>query len=169
MWLGQPYLRASASRKAPLCKVKPNSVSAREVNQLEASLSEAKSAALRVFSYSLSFRALASNSTVRRSCLWISFLMEDCMSQVSKEKMGFCAMMRSLSGSVVRSEAEYSLSEALVGLEMAMPPSLSGRAKRSRSRSPGGALPVREGRNSVLMRVSRGCRRELMWGVVRMR
>ena len=52
------------------------------------------------------------------------------MSQVSKEKMGFCAMMRSLSGSVVRSEAEYSRSEALVGLEMEMPPSLAGRAKR---------------------------------------
>ena len=91
------------------------------------------------------------------------------MSQVSKEKMGFCALMRSLSGSVVRSEAEYSRSEALVGLEMAMPPSLAGRAKRSHSRSPGGAFPVREGRNSDLMKVLRGCRRELMWGVVRMR
>ena len=77
MWEGsQPYLRASASRKAFLCKVKPNSVSGREVNQLEAPLSEAKSTALRVFSSSLSFRALASDSSVACGYLLVDILFD---------------------------------------------------------------------------------------------
>ena len=170
MWDGgQPYLRASASRKALLCKVKPNSVSGRDVNQLEAPFSVTRSTALRRVSSSIGFMAEASDCSVRRFYLWMAFLMESCLSQHSEGYEGLCKRMRSLSGSNARSQERNCRSATLVGLKRAMPPSLSGSAKRSRSRSPGGALPVRVGSSSVLIVVSRGSRRELMVGVVRAR
>ena len=89
--------------------------------------------------------------------------------QHSEGYEGLCERMRSLSGSDARSEERNCRSATLVGLKRAMPPSLSGSAKRSRSRSPGGALPVRVRSSSVLIVVSRGSRRVLMLGVVRAR
>ena len=67
MWDGgQPYLRASASRKALLCRVKPNPVSGGDVNQFEAPFSVARSTALRRVSLSIGFMAEASDCSVRR-------------------------------------------------------------------------------------------------------
>ena len=42
-------------------------------------------------------------------------------------------------------EASNSTADRLVGMVKPIPPSLGGKDKRSRSRSPRGALPVRDG------------------------
>ena len=123
MWDGgQPYLRASASRKSFLCREKPNSVSRRDVNKLEAPFSVARSTALRRVSSSIGFMAEASDCSVRRFCLWMAFLMESCLSQHSEGYEGLCERMRSLSGSDARSEERNCRSATLVGLKRAMLP-----------------------------------------------
>ena len=65
--------------------------------------------------------------------------------------------MRSQSGLVTDSEAGYSDSGSFVGLIKPIPPSLAGRASRSRSGSFGGALPVRAGIRLNLTMSSRSC------------
>ncbi len=163
----QPYLRA-ASRNAPLWRVKPNSLSGRGVSQLEAPFSEAKSTALRSCHQAFASGRKHQKAQHGRFWLWMAFLMDDCLAQVSWGYIyvGVCDTIRSLNGSGMRSELECSRSEDLVGLKRPIPPNLAGSARRSRSRSPGGALPDRVGSNSVLIM---GCRRRLMWGIVRAR
>ena len=50
--------------------------------------------------------------------------------------------MRSYNGFVTVIEASNSMADRLVGMVKPRPPSLGGKDKSSRSRSPGGALPV---------------------------
>ena len=63
-------------------------------------------------------------------------------------------------------EAAYSCREALVGFTMASPPpNLVGRARRSRTVSSGGALPVSAGIKVVRRKSSRGSNWGAMSGV----
>ena len=52
--------------------------------------------------------------------------------------------MRLYNGCVTVIEAANSKADRLVGMVKPRPPSLGGKDKRSHSRSPGGALPVRD-------------------------
>ena len=61
------------------------------------------------------------------------------------------------------------MSVACVGLSRAIPPSLAGNVRRTRSKSFGGGLPVRAGVNLVLMIDSSGKRLGPMPGMVRVR
>ena len=54
---------------------------------------------------------------------------------------------------MILTEAENSASETFVGLTRAIPPSLAGKAKRSRSASIGGGLPVKAGASFVQKRL----------------
>ena len=54
----------------------------------------------------------------------------------------------------------------LCGLTKPRPTSHTGKARSSRSKSDGGALPVRAGINRSLMESSRGCNCEPMLGIV---
>ena len=65
---------------------------------------------------------------------------------------------------MILTEAENSASKTIVGLTRAIPPSLAGKAKRSRSASIAGGLPVKAGANFVRMISSSGWRRWLMLG-----
>ena len=53
-------------------------------------------------------------------------------------------------------EASNSMADRLVEMVKPRPPSLGGKDKRSRSRSPGGALPVRDGIRFDLIMSSMG-------------
>ena len=53
--------------------------------------------------------------------------------------------MRSYNGFVALIEASNSMADRLVGMVKPRPPSLGGKDKSSHSRSPGGALPGRDG------------------------
>ena len=61
------------------------------------------------------------------------------------------------------------MSVETVGLANAIPPSLAGRARRLRSMSFGGGLPVSAGINLVLITASRGLRQWPRFGIVRVR
>ena len=98
--------------------------------------------------------------------LRISAFAASCASAVSEEYIRFCSEMRSQSGFVTDFEAGYSDSESFVGLTRPIPPNLEGRANRLRSRSLGGALPVRAGIRFDLIMSSRGCSKWLMFGMV---
>ena len=63
-------------------------------------------------------------------------------------------------------EAVYSVSEVAVGLGMPRPPNLGGSESRLRSKSLGGALPVRHGINFVRITSSRGWKSLVMSGTV---
>ena len=69
-----------------------------------------------------------------------------------------CSLMRSLRGDEMDLETKNSQEGRVVGLMMPRSPSLGGRPRRSRSRSFGGNLPVREGISFVLIQVSSGRR-----------
>ena len=56
-----------------------------------------------------------------------------------------CSLIILLRGAEIDLEALNSPDGSMVGLVMPRPPSLGGRPRRSRSRSFGGDLPVREG------------------------
>ena len=75
---GQPYLRAIASRNAPLCSLNPKSAIGKVVSQLEAPLSEASSIDL----FNTSGKSLFSLSMACVACcrlrLWISALADIC-------------------------------------------------------------------------------------------
>ena len=64
--------------------------------------------------------------------------------------------MAIVSGSVILTDAENSVSESFVGLARAIPPKLAGRARRSRSEAFGGGLPVSAGASTVLSRINVG-------------
>ena len=53
--------------------------------------------------------------------------------------------MRSYNGFVTVIEASHSMADRLVGMVKPRLPNLGGKDNRSHSRSPGGALPVRDG------------------------
>ena len=72
--------------------------------------------------------------------------------------------MQSYNGCVTVIEAANSKDDRLVG--MVKPYSLGGKDKRSRSRSPGGALPVRDGVRFDLIMFSMGVKNVLMFGTV---
>ena len=63
-------------------------------------------------------------------------------------------------------EAANSKADRLVGMVKPRPPSLGGKEKRSHSRSPGGALPVRGGIRFDLIMSSMGVKNVLMFGTV---
>ena len=60
-------------------------------------------------------------------------------------------------------ETVYSISEVVVGLGMPRPPNLGGSESRLRSKSLGGALPVRHGMNVERITSTRGWNQELFW------
>ena len=72
--------------------------------------------------------------------------------------------MRSYDGCV--SVIEAANPNRLVGMVKPRPPSLGGKDKRSHSRSPGGALPVRDGIRFDLIMSSMGVKNVLMFGTV---
>ena len=74
--------------------------------------------------------------------------------------------MRSYNGCVTAIEAANSKSDRLVGMVKPRLPSLRGKDKRSRSRSPGGALPVRDKIRFDLIMSSMGVKNVLMFGTV---
>ena len=63
-------------------------------------------------------------------------------------------------------EAVYLVSDVVVGLEMPRPPNLGGSESRLRSKSLGGALPVRHGINLVRITSSRGWKSLVISGTV---
>ena len=63
-------------------------------------------------------------------------------------------------------EALNSPMDILVGLIMPRPPSLGGRPRRSRSKSFGGGLPVKEGMRMERMQFSSGYKWPSMLGIV---
>ena len=67
-----------------------------------------------------------------------------------------CSLMRLLRGAEMDLEAMSSLEGSVAGLVMPRPPNRGGRLRRSRSRSFGGDLPVREGMSFSRMQFSRG-------------
>ena len=71
--------------------------------------------------------------------------------------------MRSYNGFV---EASNSMADILVGMVKPRPPSLGGKDRSRRSRSPGGALPVRDGIRFDLIMSSMGVKNVLMFGTV---
>ena len=72
--------------------------------------------------------------------------------------------MRSYNGCVTAIKAASSKADRLVGMVKPRPPSLGGKDKRSRSRSPGGALPVRDGIRFDLIMSSMGVKkRAYVW------
>ena len=73
--------------------------------------------------------------------------------------------MRSYNGFVTVIEASNSMADRLVGMVKPRPPSLGGKDRSSRSRLPGGALPVRDGIRFDLMS-SMGVKNVLMFGTV---
>ena len=75
--------------------------------------------------------------------------------------------MRSDSGWVISCEAAFSDVETSVGLVRPMPPSLAGRESKLRSRLLGACLPLRAGMRRVEIMSSRGCKKLLMFGMVR--
>ena len=74
--------------------------------------------------------------------------------------------MRSYNGFVAVVEASNSMADRLVGMVKPRPPSLGGKDRSSRSRSPGGALPVRDGMRFDLIMSSMGVKNVLMFGTV---
>ena len=74
--------------------------------------------------------------------------------------------MRSYNGFVTVIEASNSMADRLVGMVKPRPPSLGGKDKSSRSRSPGGALPVRDGIRFDLIMSSMGVKNLPMFGTV---
>ena len=75
-------------------------------------------------------------------------------------------MLRLYNGFVTVIEASNSMADRLVGMVKPRPPSLGGKDKRSHSRSPGGALPVRDGIRFDLIMSSMGVKNLLMFGTV---
>ena len=70
--------------------------------------------------------------------------------------------MRSYNGIVTLVEASNSMADRLVGMVKPRPPSLGGKDRSSRSRSPGGALPVRDGIRSYYV-FNGGKKRAYVW------
>ena len=74
--------------------------------------------------------------------------------------------MRSYNGFVTVVEASNSMADRLVGMVKPRPLSLGGKDRSSRSRSPGGALTVRDGMRFDLIMSSMGVKNVLMFGTV---
>ena len=152
-----PYRKHRASRKALLCRVNPNSATGRAVSQLEAPFSWASSIERCSELPSVTGRQIP--VVVTASCygflLWPPFVL--------------LGLQRDILGSFLRLGASERSNELFRGhgLLTPIPPSLTGRAKRSRSASLGGGRPVRIGMSFVRRVSSIGFRRLPMFGVVR--
>ena len=117
------------SRKAPLCRLKPNSRIGRVVSQVEAPFSWARSMDLCKEVGSDCFSLSASCLLWSHFSLRTSFLDLIWVSVISWESSRLCSMTAFLRGSVILVEAENSASAVDIGFVSAMPPSLAGRDK----------------------------------------
>ena len=118
---------------------------------------------------SFAFRSAASNYVVEWVALWVCFLRLEILVMESSGKTGIFGRMRSLKGSEINREEEYYLLDVLDGSRMPIPPSLAGRARRSRTKSHGRVKQESVCSNSVRIMVSRDCKWWLMRGLVRAR
>ena len=164
--LGQPYLRAMASLKAPLWREKPNSSRGREVSQLEAPFSCARSMARWRGAEMVALSVVAELFAHLQFYLWAALLAWIWASRHWKGYSASWLRMRSFRGADTSTEARYSVFGRSVGLTIPRPPSLTGNARSSRSESFGGGLPVKAGISRWRMQSSRSCSRGLMYGIV---